>query len=209
CADCTGHGVPGAFMSIIGNTLFNDIVKESDETDPAAMLHSLENKMHELLHNDINDGMDLILLSLDLTTGQLDFSGAMRPLIHVSDDNVNLLKTGRDTIGGINTKKIFENSSIKLRSGDKVYIYTDGFTDQFGGPKGRKMNTSGLITILKDFNGDPMNWQKEKIARIFEEWKGKEPQTDDVLLIGFRFENAYPAGKKALENSTHKTTASA
>jgi len=181
-------------MSMIGNTLFNEIVKEGDETDPAAILYSLDDKMHELLHHDINDGMDLILLSLDLVTGQLDFSGAMRPLIHVRNHEVNLLKTGRDTIGGVTTKKIFTNSSVKLKKGDVVYVYTDGFTDQFGGPKGRKINTNGLVNILKDFNGDPMHWQKEELVRIFDEWKGKEPQTDDVLLMGFRFENVYPAG---------------
>ncbi|HLP11509.1 MAG TPA: SpoIIE family protein phosphatase [Flavobacteriales bacterium] len=194
CADCTGHGVPGAFMSMIGNTLFNDIIKEKDEKNPAEILYSLDNKMHELLHHDINDGMDLILLSLDLVTGELDFAGAMRPLIHVRGHEVNLLKTGRDTIGGITTQKIFVNASVQLQKGDKIYVYTDGFTDQFGGPKGRKINTNGLVSILKNFNGEPMHSQKNELTKIFEDWKGSEPQTDDVLLMGFRFENVYPAG---------------
>ncbi len=196
CVDCTGHGVPGAFMSMIGHTLFNDILLTADEKDPASILFAVENKMCDLLHNDINDGMDLILLSLDLTTGELIFSGAMRPLLHISDNIPLLHRTGKDSIGGSDSHKNFTNQTLQLKEGDTVYVYTDGYTDQFGGPKGRKLNTSGFVNHIDQIHEKPMAEQKDILSTFFEDWKGHEPQTDDVLLMAFKYKNVYPFSKQ-------------
>jgi serine phosphatase RsbU (regulator of sigma subunit) len=191
CADCTGHGVPGAFMSMIGNTLFNEIVPLCDETDPAQMLYLLDEKMCQLLQHEtaesLNDGMDVVLLSLDMQTGELIFSGAVRPVLHFSDGKPEQYRTSRHSIGGKDESKAFTNQRIWLKKGDTVYVFSDGFVDQFGGPEKRKLRSKGLTELLNDLQNLSMEEQRFMVEDFFYKWSDREHQIDDVLLIGFRF----------------------
>lgn len=209
CADCTGHGVPGAFMSMISNTLFNEILPVSDERDPAQMLYKIDEKMRQLLQHDVNeslnDGMDLVLLSLDLETGVLDFSGAVRPVLHFSGHRVEEYKTSRSSIGGPETDKNFINQRVQLKQGDAIYIFSDGMVDQFGGPEKRKLRLRGLVGLLRDIQHRSMEEQRFMAEKFFDEWTGNESQIDDVLLIGFRYTGPVPEKQTREKNQVRAT----
>ncbi|MCK7528799.1 MAG: SpoIIE family protein phosphatase [Ignavibacteriales bacterium] len=144
CADSTGHGVPGAFMSMIGTTLIKDICLRSDVKSPSEVLEKLDKELQATLNQNIdaeraNDGMDIIVCEIDINTHYMRFASAMRPLIIYKSKKLQYVNGNRSSIGGDpKTLKQFENIGFQLEKGDIIYMFSDGFTDQFGGPRGKK-----------------------------------------------------------------------
>ncbi len=198
--DCTGHGVPGAFMSVMGVNHLNYIVNDKQITDPAGVLKELDQTIFtsfakENADKNIQDGMDMALCAIHLESNVLNFSGAHRPLIHIRNGVITELKPAKASIGGyINEKKLFFNDSIQLQKGDCIYMFTDGYADQFGGPRGKKFKYKQLLEMILGNVNEPMETQKQKLAQAFDNWKawhttnnksGLE-QVDDICIIGIR-----------------------
>ena len=187
--DCTGHGVPGAFMSFIGYTSLNKIIIEQGIYNPAAILNRLNEEVATSLHQKgediVNDGMDIALVCYTPETGILEYAGAFNPLILVRNGTVIETKADRFAIGRSTGKeKAFTNNEIKIEKGDAFYLYSDGYADQFGGPWGKKFKTSVLKEKLAAISGLSVEKQREILDTAFEEWKGDQEQIDDVLVIG-------------------------
>jgi len=209
--DCTGHGVPGAFMSIVGYNLLDKIVGEYGITSPDKILNELNKGVSAALRQEIdsdkiNDGMDISLCSFDKITGVLEFSGAYNPLyilskstliligedelkpIMTDEKGVNLyeVKANRFPIGSYSEGKMFSKHSFKLNKGDTVYMFSDGYADQFGGPKGKKFRYKQFKQLLLSINDKTMVEQHHILENAFTEWRGDLAQIDDVIVIGSR-----------------------
>ena len=191
-ADCTGHGVPGAFMSMIGNTYLQQIVNERKVLTPSLILDELRANVIGALspqgaEKARKDGMDMALCVLDLDTKVLEFAGANNPLYYVNKNVIKEVKPDKQPVGYMPERNDkFTNHRIQLEEGDAVYIFSDGFADQFGGPKGKKYKYQQLRDILLKNYSQPMNIQKEELLSSFKAWKGDLEQIDDVCLIGAR-----------------------
>lgn len=191
--DCTGHGVPGAFMSLVGSSLLREIVSTQHVHSPEHILSELDKGIRTALRQEETnnrDGMDIALCVIDQETQRLEFAGAKNPLLIVTaDGQIRFIKGDRQTIGGENAqeRKQFTCHTINYKKGDTFYIYTDGFQDQFGGEDGRKLMSRQFKDLLVSMNQLPMEAQKHLVEKEFVEWKGKhQQQTDDILVIGFR-----------------------
>ena len=193
-ADCTGHGVPGGFMSMIGRILLRETCTVKNLRDPGVILDEIDQGLVNVLRqkDDIEsnkDGMDLGVCIIDSRTNILSYAGAMRPLYIYRNGVRHVLKGSRYSVGGISSvKKVFESKTFKLESGDILYMFSDGFPDQFGGRRGRKMKISVLNELLDQVCLMPFDQQKHEIETFFETWKRDEPQMDDVLMIGIKIE---------------------
>ncbi|OIQ37689.1 MAG: hypothetical protein BM555_00415 [Crocinitomix sp. MedPE-SWsnd] len=191
-ADCTGHGVPGAFMSMIGNTFLHQIVNEEKVLQPSIILDQLRERVITALRQDgednaRKDGMDMALCSLDLETRELQFAGANNPLYYTKGREIVELKGDKQPVGYMPERSgPFTNHKIVLNEGDAIYIFSDGYPDQFGGPKGKKFKYKQLRELLLSNSQKPMLSQKELLISSFYDWKGDLEQIDDVCLIGVR-----------------------
>lgn len=191
--DCTGHGVPGAFMTVMGYNLLNQIVNEQEVVDPRMILSELDLGVRHSLKQDANgghDGMDIALISIKPETSELVFSGAYRPLYHIRNGQLNELKGDRQPIGGsLIAHHEFTNQSIKLEKGDRVFMFSDGITDQVGGPDRRKFSPKRFSDVLLEYSNLPLNEQGKKVEEAFNAWKkqaGTE-NTDDVMVFAFEW----------------------
>ncbi len=200
--DCTGHGVPGAFMSLIGNTYLNEIVYEKEITNPSEILGELRERVIQSLKQSsaadaTKDGMDIALLVFDDKEGVVEFAGANNPLwviqkennVERQTSNVKLVEYPADKrpIGYYLGRGLpFTNHRIELKKGDAYYIFTDGFADQFGGPKGKKFKYKALEALLLSIQHLPMKEQETFLLEKFNSWKGELEQVDDVLVIGVK-----------------------
>lgn len=189
-ADCTGHGVPGAFMSAICNDLMNQIIRDDDITSPGQALDKLDEKLKQLLNKSAdkgaNDGMDIALCAL-FPGNRLVFSGARRPMIIVRDGKIIEFKPSKNSIGGYNTgQKKFEDNEIQVQKDDLIYLFTDGYTDQFGGPKGKKFKYKQLKELFLKIERFPMQKQRLLLDTTIEEWRGENEQVDDIMMMGVR-----------------------
>jgi serine phosphatase RsbU (regulator of sigma subunit) len=187
--DCTGHGVPGAMVSVVCNNGLNRSVKEFGLTDPAQILDKTrELVIEEFSKSDeeVKDGMDIALCSLE--GSKLTFAGAHNPLwiIRNGTDVIEEIKGDKQPVGVFEKAKGFKSHEVSLEKGDTVYIFTDGYADQFGGDKGKKLKTANFKSLLLALQNDSMVVQKEKIQSEFDEWKGSLEQLDDVCIIGLR-----------------------
>lgn len=191
--DCTGHGIPGAFMSLIASTLLNEIVKNKNEVIPSQILQSLNNGIVESLkQNDSDDssrdGMDMAICRVDKKKQKLVFAGAARPFYHVRDKQLTEIKGQGYPIGGhyglMNLK--YSDSEIELQKNDVFYICSDGYADQFKSDDKKKFSTRRLKTLLQDISNKEMKQQQILLQEAFENWKGDEKQIDDILLVGIR-----------------------
>nr|MBA3971583.1 GAF domain-containing protein [Bacteroidota bacterium] len=189
--DCTGHGVPGAFMSIIGFNGLNQIVNEYNYTRPADILTHLNKSISNTLRqhvedSKIRDGMDVAICSIDLENNKLEFAGAFSPLFILRNNEVLKFKGDKHPIGNFVGVEEYEftNNEIDLLPEDKIYIFSDGFVDQFGGPNGKKLKYNYFRQLLLDNHKKPMPEQKEKINEFFEAWRSGFEQIDDVCIIG-------------------------
>jgi len=194
CGDSTGHGVPGALMSMIGTTLIKDICNRPDVIYPSDILIKLDEEMRSTLnqnfeHAESSDGMDLIACEIDLQTYKVTIASAMRPVILFRNGEQIYVSGSKSSIGGIvykNEYKNFENQSYQLSRGDLIYMFSDGYPDQFGGPLGKKFKMVRLRNLLEDIHDMPMEEQYYQIKNNFNLWRGQYEQVDDVLFMGIR-----------------------
>ena len=190
--DCTGHGVPGAFMSLVGHNGLNQVVKERGLTDPAEVLKQLNRIAFETLHMDrgqnVRDGMDMALCTLDPSTMVLEYAGANCPLYLVRDQKVIQFSANKIPIGGFSLERdSFTGHTIQLRPEDSVYIFSDGYADQFGGPKGKKFLYRQFRELLLEVQKLEPAMRKAKLVEAFNAWKGPLEQVDDILVLGVKF----------------------
>ncbi len=192
CADSTGHGVPGAFMSMIGSTLLQDIVTRKRISRPSEILGLLDKQIFSTLNQNVelgvsNDGMDMVICEFNLKTRHIRFASAMRPVIIVLDGEPYYIKGNRSSVGGESViDKYFDDQEYYLSEGDTIYLFSDGLPDQFGGIDGKKMKIARLKRIIEQVTKLPMSEQKEALSKFFYDWKGDYDQVDDVLLMGVR-----------------------
>lgn len=190
--DCTGHGVPGALMSIIGANGLNQAVNEHRLIEPATILNYLSMSVNESLRksersNYVKDGMDLALCRLNLKTRMLKYAGAYNPLVIIRNGEAQTIKADRIAIGSMdNTGRSFTDHELQLEPGDCIYVYSDGYADQFGGPDGKKLKSRAMMDLLKEVSPLPMAEQRERLHRFFLEWRGGLEQVDDICVIGVR-----------------------
>lgn len=191
--DCTGHGVPGAFMSIVGYNLLKQIVSKHQNPQPSFILDELSKGVSETLHqrneeSTSKDGMDITLCSYDPKERELEFAGAFNPLFIVRDNEILEIKGNKFPIGIFLEKetKKFTNHKFKVKKGDVLYIFSDGYADQFGGAKGKKFMQSQFRNLLFDIHIKPMPEQRRILDQTIEHWRGNEDQVDDILVIGMR-----------------------
>lgn len=188
-ADCTGHGVPGAFMSMLGVAFLNEIVNKDNITSPDQILNHLRNKVIQALQQqgasgETRDGMDIALISIDLMNGSLEFAGAYNPLIMIRNGEIFETRGDKMPVGYYEKMHDFTKHEIKIEKGDTFYMYSDGYEDQFGGPDGKKFKSKRLKSLLLDIYRHPVAKQKEILEQHFEDWKGDLPQVDDIVLAG-------------------------
>ena len=192
CADSTGHGVPGAFMSMIGSTLLQDIISRKGITQPSKILSLLDKQIFSTLNQNVdvgvsNDGMDMVICEFDVKTKHIRFASAMRPVIIMMGGESFYIKGNRFSIGGESAvEKYFDDQEYYLNQGDSLYMFTDGLPDQFGGPSGRKMKIIRLKTLIEQVTELPMDEQGKKISEFFFKWKGESEQVDDILIMGIK-----------------------
>jgi serine phosphatase RsbU (regulator of sigma subunit)/ligand-binding sensor domain-containing protein len=192
CADSTGHGVPGAFMSMIGSTLLQDIVTRKRISKPSEILGLLDKQIFSTLNQNVelgvsNDGMDMVVCEFSISTRHIRFASAMRPVILVLDGEPLYIKGNRSSVGGESViEKFFDDQEYYLKEGDTIYLFSDGLPDQFGGPDGKKMKIARLKRMIDQVSKLSMEEQKEAMAKFFYDWKGSYDQVDDVLLMGVR-----------------------
>ena len=191
-ADCTGHGVPGAFMSMLGVTMLNEIVNGKHITQPDIILGTLRSEIVKALQQSIDedrvkDGMDIAVCTIDFKEGLLWYAGANNPLYLVRDKELFHYRADKMPASIHYNMQPFTLHRIELKKGDSFYIFSDGYADQFGGPKQKKFMTMQLKEKVVEMSGIPMIEQGVKLSETFEEWKGEGPQIDDVTLIGVRY----------------------
>ncbi len=191
--DCTGHGVPGAFMSIIGNSLLNVSLNNPAITTPAATLDFLDAELKKSLNKNaedkpLRDGMDINLCFVDQHNKKLQYAGANNSLYVIRNRELMILEADKQPITASPEHEIkpFTNNTFDLMPGDTVYLFTDGYADQFGGEKGKKFMYKRFKETLIGLQSKSMNEQKDELLRIFQDWKGTLEQVDDLLVIGIR-----------------------
>lgn len=191
--DCTGHGVPGAFMNVIGHSLLNQIVIENEIRNPSCILYKLNEGILTTLHQDSfdrnnKDGMDVGIISFEKSSCELTFSGAKHDLVLFKDGALNVVKGSNYSIGGnyYHSRRVFQDHKVILETNDAFYLYTDGVIDQFGEKTDKKWMCSSLRNLLSNIYSLPMKEQEISFDKAFKEWKGNVEQTDDVLLIGVK-----------------------
>ncbi len=189
--DCTGHGVPGAVMSMLGISFLNDIVSAEQLLSPAEMLNRLRDKVVKELRQTgesggSKDGMDISLCRLNLESNELMWAGANNALNIITNGQFKELKADKQPIGYHPEMRPFTNHEIQLQKGDSIYIYSDGYADQFGGANGKKFKYKQLEELLIANKHLSMNDQKELLKKRFVEWKGSLEQIDDVCVFGVR-----------------------
>ncbi len=189
--DCTGHGVPGALISILGFNCLNQAVQEGLR-QPSAILDYLNMSLSKVFDkgqtSTVRDGMDISLCMIDRNDMKLEYAGAFNPLFMIRNGAFRKIKGNRQPIGSLDAKKTqsFSNHIIDLKPGDAFYIFSDGYIDQFGGPDNKKFKQTKFVNTLLNNHDLPMELQGDILERIFEEWRGETYQVDDVLVIGFR-----------------------
>ncbi len=190
--DCTGHGVPGAFMSLIGHNGLNQSVKERGRSRPSEVLKDLNKIAFEALHKDrdqylVRDGMDMALCAFDPRRKVLEYAGANCPLYIVRSGEVLTFPPDKNAIGSFDLNgQSFTDHRIQLEAGDMVYIFSDGYADQFGGEKGKKFLYRRFRELLVQICAHPMEEQREKLQAAFNDWRGAHEQVDDILVMGMR-----------------------
>ena len=191
-ADCTGHGVAGAFMTVIGNALLNQLVLEHKVTDPGILLSQLDHQLKMMLRLQEDEsegrGMDIAIVRIDPRNRELIFAGAKRPLLYFQNGQQKLIKGDRFSIGDTVNHKRFMNHLIPYRAGDTFYMYSDGFTDQFGGNENKKFMRTQFRSLVGSLQVDTLDQQLRKLNEAMDHWmEGEQEQTDDMLVVGLRF----------------------
>ncbi len=195
-ADCTGHGVPGAFMSMLGISFLNEIIGKGCFHSASAILNQLRERVMKTLHQtgdkkEQKDGMDISLCIIDFDLQQLQYAGANNPIYLIREGNLFEIKGDRMPIGiNIIEERSFTNHQVSLEKNDMIYLITDGYPDQFGGDNERKLKYKPFKDILLRIYNKEMNEQMEVLEEELNNWKGNLNQIDDILIIGFKYISA-------------------
>ena len=190
-ADCTGHGVPGAFMSMLGISFLNQIVSTSEELEPNIILDKLRSQIIKSLNQtgvfgESKDGMDMVMVAVNKETKEIKFAGANNPLYLIRENELIETKGDKMPIAHYIKMDPFVGHTIKYKKNDAIYFFSDGFVDQFGGPKGKKFMTKRFKRLLVDNQNLSMDAQGEFLNKTIEEWKGAFEQVDDIIVIGLK-----------------------
>ncbi len=190
-ADCTGHGIPGAFLSTIGVVLLNKIVLDGKVTTPNKILSKMDYHVPQTFRHNVTsiaDGMDMAVCTLNLDDLSLEFSGAKTPLLLLKDGELMVIKGDKSPIGGhYKQSSTFKNHCLQLAKGDQFFLYTDGFQDQFGGEHGKKVMAAPFRKVLFRVAQNPINEQLNLLTKILNNWVGSSyRQIDDILVIGIK-----------------------
>lgn len=192
-ADCTGHGIPGAFMSMLGISFLNAIIGEMEKPKANEILEQLRAQIIKSLHQtgkegEAKDGMDIALCVFNNKTNELEFAGAYNALYHIRNGELIEIKADRMPIAiHWNEDPPFISHKLQIENGDTIYLFSDGYADQFGGPKGKKFMYKQFKNLLLSIQDFSMEKQKDILAEKFDKWKGELSQVDDVILMGIRF----------------------
>ncbi len=191
--DCTGHGVPGALMSIMGISFLNEVLSSRGPVMPSRILNLLRERVMKALHQrgyelENKDAMDMALCVFHPRTRELQYAGANNPLYHIRNKVLTEIKPDFMPVG-INAieEDSFTNHSMQLKPGDTVYIFSDGYPDQFGGPDDKKFKYGPFKELLINISDRSMEEQQKEMDRVITKWKGNLPQVDDILIFGIRF----------------------
>jgi serine phosphatase RsbU (regulator of sigma subunit) len=189
-ADCTGHGVPGAFMSMLGSELLNQIVNSPEISSPAEMLKLLDEGVYNALHRNAtgssHDGMDIAICTFDTKTNVLIYSSASRPIVVQRKSKTTLYNATSCTVGSFKMQNALPNDQqLELKKGDRVYLFTDGYTDQFGSETGKKYTTKGFVRLIESLQNKTIENQKKAIIDEHLNWRHDEEQVDDILIMCF------------------------
>jgi len=188
--DCTGHGVPGAFMSLVGYNALNHVTKVY--TKPSKILDKLNSAALDVLRSEsspshLQDGMDLVMIAVDMEKMELQFSGANNPLYIVRDGELHELKSDKFAIASFEPdSKYYSEKTFALQTGDTIFASTDGFVDQFGGTAGKKFMRRRFRELIIRVSKMPVSEHNDEFSRVFDEWKATEDQVDDVLIVSIR-----------------------
>ncbi|MCT4587059.1 MAG: response regulator [Carboxylicivirga sp.] len=189
-ADCTGHGVPGAFMSMFGVAYLHEIVGKNKITQPAEILNELRRIVIASLKQDedseIKDGMDISVISIDKAKQEIEFAGAFNDLLIIRDNNMQIIQADHMPVSIGEVDRPYTNHVFNYQSGDCIYLYTDGYPSQFGGPNDKKLMQKGFRNLLMENHHYPMNQQADIFENFFDMWKGINDQIDDVLVMGIK-----------------------
>ena len=192
--DCTGHGVPGAFMTIIACFGLRKIIRDEGWHDPSRILRRLSFLVKTALHQDTDyalsdDGLDAAISFVNFDEATLTFAGAKLPLIYAYNNEIITIKGDRKSVGYKRSDINFEyaNHTINIRKGMSFYMFSDGFTDQLGEKNDRRFGTRRLKNLLREISDKPFEKQEEILIRSFEHYKGKNERQDDVTMVGFGF----------------------
>jgi ligand-binding sensor domain-containing protein/serine phosphatase RsbU (regulator of sigma subunit) len=192
CADCTGHGVPGAFMSMIGTTILNDIFRIPEINSPALMLERLDEEVKKLLQktegNESMDGMDISIVEVHIPTKRIRLASAKRPVYLIINDEMTVYKGSRRSIGDSYEEQLspYINVEYSCNKGDQIYMFSDGYPDQFGGPLGKKFMKVGVQNMISEIYDKSGIQQYKHVKKNFEDWHGDLEQIDDVLFMGIK-----------------------
>lgn len=192
--DCTGHGVPGAFLSIVGFNLLNNAIYEHKCKTPADILNQINTDLNETLkqteeENSIKDGMEISICKWSNSKNELIFAGANTSILKIRNNDIETINGNKHQVGSFYNEQLkpFTNVSVEIKSNDIIYMFSDGYVDQFGGEKGKKFMIKNFRELLISNSNSTMDNQKKLIANNFDIWKGKLEQVDDVTVIGIRF----------------------
>jgi serine phosphatase RsbU (regulator of sigma subunit) len=189
--DCTGHGVPGAFMSFIGTSALNRAITDLGLITPSDILSSLSDQVSETLRSgqgaDVKDGMDLALCCYFKQTGELHYAGAYNPLWVMRNGEMEIIRANKQPVGNMSSHSPFTNHILNVSAGDAVYLFSDGFADQFGGAHDKRIGSAKFRSTLLAMKTKSLKEQGIALAAYFDAWKGTAEQVDDVCVMGVRF----------------------
>lgn len=189
--DCTGHGVAGALMSMIGESLLNQIVYEHEITDAGEILDNLNIGIQDILNqseNNMHHGMDASIMIIDENNSEVYFAGAQQNLLYSENGKIKTIKGDRISLGGfLDQERNYTTHKVGYTKGDTAfYMFSDGFQDQFGGPDNKKFTIARLTESIESGLDKPLDKQKDMLEKVLTEWKGEEKQTDDILVMGIK-----------------------
>jgi len=187
-ADCTGHGVPGAFMSLIGHQLLNRTIIDKKIYSAEKILESLNNAIREVWNGErtsIHEGMEVAICIIDKSKNTISFAGARRPICMIQNNELTYIKGDRIGIDG-NKNVVYTNHQFELQPNTQIYLYSDGYQDQFGGRENRRFMSKNLRELFQKIEKEPIDKQLEEISTTFENWKGSNEQIDDILILGIK-----------------------
>ena len=187
-ADCTGHGVPGAFMSMIGVAFLNEIVGRENVTTPALIIDRLREMIIRSLGQDseseVKDGMDMAVISIGSDRKTLEFAGANNPMYLVRDGHLTQVDADKMPVSIYDEMTDFKNISLEIKDNDRVYLFSDGYADQRGGPDNKKLKNKAFKNLILEHAHRPMKEQEKNLSQFYDQWKGNHEQIDDVMVIG-------------------------